>query len=62
MPLPFYDDHTKEKCTHCRKVESRADVKQILTNTASAATGLNPGTLSREEQKYQDIGSILEEV
>jgi hypothetical protein len=52
----------QEECTHCHKVEARADVKQIQAIAAVAADGWDPAALRTEELNDQNIGPIPEEV
>jgi hypothetical protein len=52
----------KEECTHCNKVETWADVKQVRAITALPAVGWDPVTLRTEQLNDPDIGPILQEV
>jgi hypothetical protein len=52
----------QEECTHCLKVEARADIKHIPAIAAVAAPGWDPATLRMEQLNDPDIGPILQEV
>jgi hypothetical protein len=52
----------KEEFTHCHKVETRADVKQVRAIAALPAVGLDSVTLRTEPLNDPDIGPILQEV
>jgi hypothetical protein len=52
----------QEKCTHCHKVEARADIKHVRGTAAVDAAGWDPGTLRTEQLNDPDIGPILREV
>jgi hypothetical protein len=52
----------QEECTHCHKVEARADVKQIRAITVVAGGVWDPVALRTEQINDPDIGPILQEV
>jgi hypothetical protein len=52
----------REECTHCHKVEVRADVTQARTIAAVAAADWDPAALRTEQLNDQEIRPIMEEV
>jgi hypothetical protein len=52
----------QEKCTHCHKVEARADIKQIQAIAAIAAVGWDWMTLRTEQLNELDIGPIPQDL
>jgi hypothetical protein len=52
----------QEECTHCHKVELRADIKQIRAISTLPAANWDPLVLRTEQLNDTDIGPILQEV
>jgi hypothetical protein len=52
----------QENCSHCHKVEDRAEIKQIRAITTVAAAGWDPTALRTEQLDDPDIGPILQEL
>jgi hypothetical protein len=52
----------QEECTHCHKVEIRAEIKEIRATSTLPATEWDPLVLRREQQNDTDIGPIQREV
>jgi hypothetical protein len=52
----------QEECTHCHKVEVRADIKQIRAISTLPAADWDPLVLRTEQLNDTDIGRILREV
>jgi hypothetical protein len=50
----------QEECTHCHKVEARADVKQVRVIVAVAADVWDPVTLRTEQLNNPDIEPLLQ--
>jgi hypothetical protein len=51
----------QEGCTHCQKVEAKAEEKQVRAIAAVAADGWDPVALRREQLDDTDVGLILQE-
>jgi hypothetical protein len=60
MPMPFLRRPCQEECTHCYKVEARADVKQVRADAAVAAVSWDPAALRSEQLNDHDIGPIMQ--
>jgi hypothetical protein len=52
----------QEGCSHCQKVEAKAEAKQVRAIAAVAADGWDPIALRREQLDDTDIGPILQDV
>jgi hypothetical protein len=52
----------QEECTHCHKVEARADIKEIRAIAVVARAGCDPVALRTEQLNDPDIGPILQEI
>jgi hypothetical protein len=52
----------QENCSHCHKVDNRAEIKQIRAITTVAAAGWDPAALRTEQLDDPDIGPILQEL
>jgi hypothetical protein len=48
--------------THCHKVETRANVKQVRANAALPTAGSDSGPLRTEQLNHPDIWPFLQEV
>jgi hypothetical protein len=51
-----------EECTHCQKVEQRANGLKVRVVTAAAADGWDSAALRREQLADEDVGPLLKEV
>jgi hypothetical protein len=51
----------QEECTHCHKVQTPADLKQVQAIASGVAAGWDPATLRMYKLNHQDIGPILED-
>jgi hypothetical protein len=51
----------QEECTHCHKVQTPADLKQLQAFAAGTAAGRDAAALRMDELYGQDTGPILEE-
>jgi hypothetical protein len=54
--------HCQEECSHCLKVEQRADGLKIRVLAAAAANGWDCAALRREQLADDDLGQLLQEV
>jgi hypothetical protein len=51
-----------QECTHCHKLEQRAEINQVGAISAVAAAGWDQATLRTEQLNDPDIGPILQDV
>jgi hypothetical protein len=52
----------QEGCSHCQKVEAKAEAKQVRAIATVAADGWDPVALRKEQLDDPDVGPILQEV
>jgi hypothetical protein len=54
--------HCPEECSHCLKVEQRADGLKIRVVIAAAANGWDSAALRREQLADDVLGQLLQEI
>jgi hypothetical protein len=54
--------HCQVECSHCLKVEQRADGLMTRVAAAAAANGWDCAALRREQLADDDLGQLLQEV